>query len=513
MEEIYVYRNIAVEYLFNSKNYKYEFSSYGDIVIPKKDYKSYIFFYMLPYKFDSKILIEEIKNYYERLDYIIKAKPNDIYYVFTLYQYFDYDLVYGDFELKKAINNFNRKIHYLGTNVRVLDIENFYKSTKFDNIFDMKYYYTYNCYINPTYKDEFINWFEEKICAYEKVRKKCLVVDLDNTLWHGVIGEDGISNVKMNGGYPGNCFNDFQSLILELKKIGIIICVASKNNKKDVDDLFKSRSEDMILKKKDFVLIEASWDRKDNSIIKISKELNISLDDIVFVDDNKAEQELIKQSLPEVTVLDFPDEPYMITNFFVKEFQKYFGINSLTLSDKMKTKQYKAKIKADQYKKRFISNEDYIKSLEMKIKYEYLNDNNIDRIAELINKSNQFNLTTKRYSKADLLKLKENSMICALNIKDKFDNLGIVAISIVKFEQDCAFIDNLLLSCRVIGRNIEYDFLKMILEDIKAKGYNNVKAQYIKSNKNGQVSDFYNRAGFNTIKSNNNETLYLKSLK
>ena len=331
---------------------------------------------------------------------------------------------------------------------------------------------------------------------------------MDNTLWQGVLGEEGISGVKMNGGYPGNCFNDFQKLILELKNTGIILCIVSKNNKKDVDELFKCRREDLVLKKSDFVLMEVSWERKDVLIEKIANTLNIALDSIVFVDDNKAEQDIVRKSLPGVTVLDFPSEPYLLSSYFTKEFKKYFSIK--TLANSNKTKQYKAKLKADNYRKKFISDEDFIKSLNMNIKYEYMNDNNISRIEELINKSNQFNLTTKRYSKTDLLNMKENSLICALRVKDKFDDLGIVAIAIIKLDKDIAEIDTFLLSCRIIGRGIEHEFLELILKELKNKGYEKIYAKYIRTNKNGIASKFYDKENFEIVKSDKNETVYYK---
>lgn len=513
MENIYVYRNCTIEYLFDLKKYNYDFSSYNDISKPSKKYDTYIFFYLLPYKLNQRNLISEIKSYYNRLEKIISHNPNATYYIFTLYQYFDFKFVCDNIEIEKEINKFNQKLYNLSGDIRVIDTKDFFKKIPYDSVMDMKYYYLYDCIINPVYKDDFSKWFEDKRKAYETVRKKCLVLDLDNTLWYGVLGEEGIAGVKMNGAYPGNCFYDFQKLILELKSTGVILCIVSKNNKDDVDELFKCRQDDMVLKKRDFIMMEVSWERKDILIDKIAKTLNISLDSIVFIDDNKAEQDIVKKSLPEVTVLDFPDEPYLLSIYFTNEFKKYFSIKTLTSSDKAKTNQYKAKLKVDKYRSKFVSEEDFIKSLNMKIKYEYIDENNISRIEELINKSNQFNLTTKRYSKTELLNMKENSLICALRVKDRFDDLGIVAIAIVKFAEEIAEIDTFLLSCRVIGRGIEYDFLDIILKDLKNKGYEKIYAKYIRTKKNGIVSNFYEKTQFEVIKSNENETMYYKENK
>ena len=509
MKSIYVYRNMAVEYLLKSNVFEFDFSAYGDISIPKKEHDLYLFFYMLPYKFDKNILISEINNYFDRLKYIVQNSKDYTVYVMTLYQNYEYDFVFSDNSLQNAINDFNKKIFELGENVRVINVENFFKYKNYDEIMDMKYYYTYNLMINPRLKDDFTKFINYEINKYLEHRKKCLVLDLDNTLWGGIIGEDGISNVKISGEYPGNCFAEFQSLILEMKKNGVILCIASKNNKEDVDLLFDTR-QDMILKKEDFVIIEASWNPKDEVISSISKRLNISLKDIVFIDDVKAERELIKYSLPEVIVLDFPDEPYLLTKHFIKEFQKVFSIERLTKDDENKTRQYKAKMMADDYKNSFSSVDEFIKNLEMKISFENINNDNSSRIIELINKSNQFNLTTKRYTIAEIESIKNSSFIYAVRVEDKFDNLGIVGVAIVRTNNEIPEIDTFLLSCRVIGRKIEHDFLEHILQDLKNNGFKEVRAKYIKTTKNSIVKNFYSEEGFDIIGEDKNKTDYKK---
>lgn len=511
MKNIYVYRNAAIEYLFNDDKINFEFSSYGDINVPSKEYDAYLFFYIIPYKFDKDSLVLEIKNYYERLQYLIHMKPGSNYFVITLYQYFDSNLVYSDYSVIKEINGFNEKIYKLTENVKVIDINCFFNNINNDEIVDMKYYYLYNVIINPKYKKEFADFINNEIEKYSIYRKKCLVLDLDNTLWGGIIGEDGISNVKMSGDYPGNCFADFQKLILEMKKSGVILCVASKNNKEDVELLFETRN-DIILKKEDFIIIDASWNTKDVTISNIAKRLNIGLSDIVFIDDNPVERELIKYSLPEVIVPDFPTEPYLLTKHFIKEFKKYFSIERLTIDDLNKTNQYKAKLKADDIKNDFKSIDEFIKSLNIQISFETINENNIVRIEELINKSNQFNLTTRRYTRSELENMKNNYMVYALHVEDKFDDLGIVGVAIVKLYKEIAEIDTFLISCRVIGRKIEYQFLDYILDILKNKGYKEVLAKYIKTPKNSLVKNFYRDAKFDIIEIKENEKVYKKEL-
>ena len=276
MKNIYVYRNVAIEYLLKSDNINFEFSSYGDISNPSNEYDAYLFFYIMPYKFDREKLISEINNYYERLKYIIDNNKEKNIYIVTLYKYNEFNNIYTDNSLQIAINKFNENIYKLGKNIRVIDVEKFFRNINYDEVMDMKYYYSYNLIINPKLKDEFAEFINKEIEKYWTHRKKCLIVDLDNTLWGGIVGEDGTSNIKISGDYPGNCYADFQNLILELKKNGIILCIVSKNNKEDVDKVFASR-EDMVLKQDDFVIIEVSWKPKDEVINLISKRLNISL--------------------------------------------------------------------------------------------------------------------------------------------------------------------------------------------------------------------------------------------
>lgn len=511
MKNIYVYRNVAIEYLLKSDNINYEFSSYGEINKPENNYDAYMFLYIIPYKFDKEKLISEINNYYDRAKYIVQSNPDKEIYIVTLYKYFESEYVYSNNELQNTINSFNKKIYELGENVRVIDIEKFFRQVNYNEIMDMKYYYTYNLIVNPKIKELFAEFINDEIEKYSNHRKKCLLLDLDNTLWSGIIGEDGITNVKMSGDYPGNCYSEFQSLILEMKKNGIILCIVSKNNKEDVDKLFETRS-DMILKKEDFVIIEASWEPKDKVIKSISERLNITLSDFVFIDDNPAERELIKYSLPEVTVLDFPNEPYLITKYYSEQFTKYFAIEKLTDDDNNKTKQYIARMKAEELKNDFTSIDEFIEKLEMQISYEQIDDNNANRITELINKSNQFNLTTTRYTRAEIDSMRQENLIYAVRVKDKFDDLGIVGVAIVKFIDNIPEVDTYLLSCRVIGRKIEFNFLDYIIEQLKERGYNQIKAKYKTTAKNGLVKDFYLDAGFNLIKENESEKEYIKEL-
>lgn len=498
MDNIYIYRNTAIEYLFKNKNICY--SGYEEISKPSDD-KDILMLYFLPYKYDEHKIINFINDYKKRIEYIIESNSNKKIFVVSLYNYFYQSFVYNDNKVKDAIEAFNKFI-VENNKIHSINIEEFYYKYSLEQLFDPKYYYLYNAIINPKYSQEFEKWIFEKIRIKTRTRKKCLVLDLDNTLWGGILGEDGIEKLNISGSYPGNCFSDFQQLILNLKQKGIILCSCSKNNYKDIEECFKKR-DDLTIKLDDFTINSISWDNKAIQISNIAKKLNIGLNSIVFIDDNPVERELIKTQLSDVIVLDFPAHPYLFTEFFKKEFDKYFGINELTNDDVEKSKQYNYKLKSDELKEIIHNEDDFIKKLKIKISYQKMNKYNEQRFEQLINKTNQFNLTTKRYGLCNLKEIEQNNnLIYGIKVIDKFGDLGITGLSIIMIENDTAIIDSFMLSCRILGRKIEYEFLKFIMNKIYERGIKKFKASYIKSNKNEQVRKFYEIFGFEIEKAN-----------
>ena len=488
----YVYRNTAVEYLFKDKDTKY--SGYGEISsISNSD--DIIIFYFLPYKYDKEYLLNFINDYLDKINFLTKKYINKNIYVTTLYNYFYKSLVLNDNDIDNCINDFNNKLYNMD-NIKVIDISLFYKKYSNIELFDLKYYYLFNAIINPKYSNEFYKFIIEEINLYKNTRKKCLVVDLDNTIWKGILGEDGIENLKVSGNYPGNSFNDFQKLLLNLKRNGIILCICSKNNEKDVIECFKKR-DDMILSFDDFTIKSINWNNKADQLKEIKNKLNISFDSMVFIDDNPRERELVLSLIPDIKVLNFPEDNYLLVDYFEKEFRKLFSINKLTTEDIKKEEEYKYKLMSDKLKEEITDENDFIDKLNIKINFLSFNKYNEDRFVQLINKTNQFNLTTKRYNLDDLIKMnKNNYMICGIKVIDKFGDLGITGISIVKVDKEKAIIDSFMLSCRILGRKIEYEFLKVIMNKIFDKGITLFEASYIKSNKNMQTQYFYKEFGF-----------------
>lgn len=501
----YVYRNTTVEYLF--KENTCSFSGYNDYTLPAdwEKYERFIFLLTLPNWYEETKLVSWIGDYKNILINFCNMVSGKPIYVCKLENY-QCPVWNRGHILDKALNKFNTDLFNLSPNVNILDLKKF----KQDWVPDLRYYYMYQALIPPHYGAEFQCWFEQ-ICTREIMpAKKCLVLDLDNTLWGGVLSEDGSANLQISGSYPGNVYQDFQRLVLAVKQAGIVLCIASKNDPETVKKCFEQRS-DLLVRWDDFILHKISWQAKYISVQEIASELNIGLDSVVFVDDSSLEREEMKYYCPEVIIPDFPKEIYSRPTYFAKLFEQYFSQN-MQFSDVNKTDLYMKKIRADQERDKFSSLADYLKNLNIKLHYEELAENNMERISELINKSNQFNLTTHRYTKEKLGEMAKTHWISCVDVADKFGNLGICGVSIVKYQANTAEIDTFLLSCRVLGRDIEFSYMKYIEDTLKKKNIKRIKSCYVPTSKNMKVEFFYEKCGFTLDSVNSGCKIYIKEL-
>jgi FkbH-like protein len=244
-----------------------------------------------------------------------------------------------------------------------------------------------------------------------------------------------------------------------------------------------------------------NWNNKADNIREMAEELNIGFDSIVFLDDSPSERELVKRFLPEVTVPDFPaKQPYMLPVFFKKTVEQYFSVYALSEEDRAKTAQYKANAQRSQAQRSFANMDEYIRWLEIELTVADVNDVTITRAAQMTQKTNQFNLTTRRYADAELRdKLATGGRIFTLSVRDRFGDSGITGLCIVDLKDDTAYLDSFLLSCRVLGKHIEDAFLIFVLNQLKQQNIKTVQAKYIPTSKNMQVKDFYPENGFRVI--------------
>lgn len=511
INKVFVYRNSTLENLFDKTNL-YSFSDYDGITKYDTNNDIYVWLYFVSIKFDLESLVEEINDIKFKLEFVRESiEDNKPLVLFSLTELKSYGFSESN-KVSNAINEVNKYMHELSLNfpnIYYIETKKFILSNSFtDNILDWRYFFMSKSLISPKLKLHFNNWFNTEIKNCFQPRKKCLVLDLDNTLWGGVLGEDGINGIKLGESYPGNCFKRFQEYILQIKNTGVILSICSKNNFSDVKELFDNH-EEMVLQLDDFVHVKCNWNNKADNINKIAKELNIGLDSIVFVDDNPTEREIVKMMLPEVIVPNFPEKPFDLIEFMDRINLDFFSVSKLTEEDKKKTQLYKENEKRQQLRKTIVSFEDYIKNLNINLNISLAKETNISRLAQLSQKTNQFNLTTIRYYESDLKGfVSRGNFVFSIDVSDKFGGSGITGLAIVLAKNESLVIDTFLMSCRVLGKKIEKVFLHELLKFFKEKGYKSIESSWIESKKNQQTKSFYDENGFHLIYETNKEKKY-----
>jgi FkbH-like protein len=336
------------------------------------------------------------------------------------------------------------------------------------------------------------------IAAYRNMAKKVAVVDLDNTLWGGIIGEDGISRLVLGEEGVGLAYMDFQREIRKLHDAGIVLAICSKNNPDDAWSVFEEHQA-MILDKSHFACARINWQDKATNLREISKELNLGLDSFVFFDDNPVERDWIRTALPEVEVPEMPEDPAYRPRF-IREMTSFQRIQ-LTEEDLQRADSYKAESLRNQLKSSLTSLDDFLASLDQLVKIAPVHAGSLARAAQMCQRTNQFNLTTKRFTLADLEKMSAASSheLYTVSVKDRYGDSGITGLGILRFEADEAHIDIFLLSCRVLGRKIEDGLLAFLVDRARARGARVIYGYYFPTAKNGQVADFYERNGFSNV--------------
>lgn len=326
-----------------------------------------------------------------------------------------------EISMNKKIKEAAKSIHDL----LILDWEMIVKSIGFNNLHDDKFWYLGRIKLNNKAFAAIAENYQNLVSAYQGKTKKVLVLDLDNTLWGGVIGEEGPNGIQLSEEGQGKIYREFQAVIKLLKQMGALLCINSKNNENDLETVLSSHPM-MILKSDDFLVKKINWNDKAQNMKELAQELNLGLDSFVFIDDNPVERENIQKSLPEVVVPEFPKDISTLKSwFFESVIYKYFGKIYLGEEDLNKTDQYKTKLKRDSFSIGLTMNK-FIKSLEIKLKIHHNPTEYIQRIAQLTQKTNQFNFTAKRYSEAQIRKFIEDDkvQVFGLDYEDKFGERG-----------------------------------------------------------------------------------------
>tara|TARA_B110000438_G_scaffold247415_1_gene249530 strand:- start:304 stop:1959 length:1656 start_codon:yes stop_codon:yes gene_type:complete len=348
------------------------------------------------------------------------------------------------------------------------------------------------------------------IKAFEGKNKKLIIVDLDNTLWGGVLGDLGWKKINIGGhNMEGEAFKDFQLNLKAFKNLGIQLAICSKNEEKNALEAIE-KNPNMILKKKDFAAWRINWNDKAKNIKEIISELNLTNDSVIFIDDNVSERDRVKTSIRGITVPDWPEDPCR----YVTKLQSLDGLDAqyLTYEDKNRTKFYKDEKVRNKNKEKFITHDKWLSTLKTKVYFEKGNEKNKKRILQLINKTNQMNLKTRRISELVLDRLinDKKSHLFSCKVKDKFGDMGLVGIVSFKVLPDKIEVIDFILSCRVFGRSIEKAMLLKIIQVLKKKGINKIVFQYLKTKKNKPCFEFLKN---NLEKVKNNLFIYRKNTK
>ena len=349
--------------------------------------------------------------------------------------------------------------------------------------------------------------------ALKGMSKKCLVLDCDNTLWGGVVGEDGMEGIKVGPSYPGSPFYEFQQEILSLRNRGVILALCSKNNEQDVIDVLNQHSG-MLIKEEHISSHRINWQNKADNIREIAEELNIGLDSFVFIDDSSFEIELVNIELPQVTTIQVNPKRSIEYKGLLANCG-LFDTLSFSKEDRKRGGMYKSEVSRKKSAKGTNNIDEYLESLGMKMTLGFCNETNIARISQLTQRTNQFNLTTKRYTEGDIRQMVQSNhfRVIYFQLADKFGDYGIVGVCILKL-QDASFeIDTLLMSCRILGRKVESTLISELELYSLREGIGNINGSFLRTKKNHQVEDLLDRFGYNVVTEDSGMKNYKKPIR
>ena len=420
----------------------------------------------------------------------------------------------GETNLNQLADLLNRYVEdETPANVKLVDLEKVIANIGIKNSLDLRYYYSSKALYTIDFFKSYSNYIKPYIMSANGKNKKAIIFDCDNTLWRGILGEDGFDNIGMSSKTKdGAIFSEIQSIALALHKRGILIGLCSKNNPGDVNKVIKSHP-DMQLRNEHISINKSNWSDKVTNLLDIATELNIGIESLVFVDDSSFEVNLIKQQLPQVTVIQVPERLYDYPRIFRENLDLFYSL-SFTVEDTQKAKMYKQQLQREGVRKKYADIEEYLASLELKVRVYVDNEDIISRMSQMSQKTNQFNLTTRRYTEADIGNFIFNpaSKVFAFSVVDKFGDSGVTGLCIINVEEkymQTADIDTFLMSCRIIGRNIEYSFMDFLINYLEDIGVRNIRGRFIKTPKNEQVHDFFDRCSFPIINSDSKIMEYL----
>jgi FkbH-like protein len=443
--------------------------------------------------------IESIENIYSNLNNNLDAKI-----IFYNYSEID-DSVFGNFanKIESSFLYQLRKLNYelmsfssSKANLYLCDLSSIQNQVGKVNLFQTSVYINTEMVLSIDVLPKVASKTIDLINSLNGRFNKCVILDLDNTTWGGIIGDDGIENIQIGSLGIGKAFSEFQYWIKKLKNRGIIIAVCSKNTESVAKEPFE-KHPDMVLHLEDISVFVANWENKADNIRHIQQILNIGFDSMVFLDDNPFERNIVRENIPQICVPELPEDPADYLEYLYN--LNLFETTSFSNEDLERTKLYQIEAQRATIQKKFTNEDDFLISLNMLSLVESFNKFNTPRVAQLSQRSNQFNLRTIRYTDSDIEKLGLNRdyFTFAFTLEDKFGDNGLICVVILKTEsKDVIFIDTWFMSCRVLKRGMENFVLNTISNFAKEKGFNYLKGEYIPTPKNEMVKEHYLNLGF-----------------
>ena len=401
-------------------------------------------------------------------------------------------------ELASRLNRFVAENK--GNNTYQIDTNAIFSKIGAENALDFKLYNLSKTLNTIAYWKEYVYLISPVLLKVTGKAKKAVIFDCDNTLWKGILGEDGFDGIDMSEHSKiGGLYHQVQNMAVWLSKHGVLIGLCSKNNPEDVADVI-ARHPDMALKNDNIVISEVNWNDKASNLRSIAETLNIGLDSLVFIDDSDFEINLIKEQLPQVLCMQVPEAIYDYPEKLAEIINTYFYFSD-SKADLDKTNQYKQQAERAKQKSKFTDITEYLRSLEMEVTFGIDKAEEAERVAQLTQKTNQLNVCTTRYTQSQIESIKDSATqsFISLSVKDKFGDSGLTGVAIVSYADGKGVINDFLMSCRVMGRNIEFVFVDFIMNFLKGHGCNSIEAQYIPTQKNKPVSDFYEKCGLSVI--------------
>jgi len=404
-------------------------------------------------------------------------------------------------EVENAIVALNSELRTIAAaapgRVILCDWEHYARLLGEQGTYDYRFWYS----SRAPFATPFLKLYAEDIAKAARVLsgriRKCLVLDCDNTLWGGVVGEDGLDGIQLSADtVPGRYFYEFQKAVLDLAERGVILALCSKNNEADVMEVLDNHP-DCVIRRDHLAGWRVNWAPKSASLAELAHELNIGLDSLVFVDDNSAECELVRQMLPQVAVIQVPDRREQLPSLLFRN--DLFGTLAVTDTDRTRAESYRVQRERRDLQRTVKSPEDYLALLGTRVILRQAGERDVTRVVQLFQRTNQFNLTTRRHDESMVREVlaSPSALLLVCEVFDRFGSMGLAGVLLALRKGSVAEIDSLLLSCRVLGREVEFAFVAAAAHWLRGKWDTEaINAEFVPSAKNMQCADFWERCGF-----------------